>query len=348
MGENCPADIKILGPTNSKQPKGPDLANLRPPIHTALTGMNQALHALQAGSPEVKHILMNEASLIYECKTCLSMFRSLANLVAHKRKYCSTRYTNVQTKFREQQHDVDKENMTTVIVEPEATDSFTDVLTWNCDNYSPSMDLIQTSGIVGDLLVGPVINKLKPRTIIDVTNRLNAKCDGQDETKAPLLSKNTKRDNSVSKVILEPIFNTKNALYQSWKVSGDTSSSVKELNEALNYDKFTNKHIIVAHPTHTQSESPSSSGPSAIDSKKAPPNKDDTKNDSKVLQIPCPHPQCSSVLREFRSVKRHMVNLHNANYDDIQDKKRQNHEEKLLCTIENNCKWGCSEEKHAS
>ena len=48
--------------------KGPDISNLRPPIHTSVTGMKQAVHALETGSLEVKRCLLNEANLIYECK----------------------------------------------------------------------------------------------------------------------------------------------------------------------------------------------------------------------------------------------------------------------------------------
>jgi len=42
--------------------------------------MKQAVHSLETGSLEVKRVLLNEANLIYECKVCLGMFRSIANL----------------------------------------------------------------------------------------------------------------------------------------------------------------------------------------------------------------------------------------------------------------------------
>jgi len=66
---------------------GPDLSILKPPILTTITGMKQAVHSLETGSLEVKRVLLNEANLIYECKVCLGMFRSIANLGNLKEKY---------------------------------------------------------------------------------------------------------------------------------------------------------------------------------------------------------------------------------------------------------------------
>ena len=66
---------------------GPDLSVLKPPILTTITGMKQAVHSLETGSLEVKRVLLNEANLIYECKVCLGMFRSIDNLGNLKEKY---------------------------------------------------------------------------------------------------------------------------------------------------------------------------------------------------------------------------------------------------------------------
>ncbi|KAH7978761.1 hypothetical protein HPB49_006678 [Dermacentor silvarum] len=41
------------------------------------------------GSREVKDVLLNECSVLFDCKVCRSLFRSLANLLAHKRVYCT-------------------------------------------------------------------------------------------------------------------------------------------------------------------------------------------------------------------------------------------------------------------
>jgi len=38
--------------------------------------------------PQVRQLLSLECSLIYECKVCRNMFRSLANFISHKRVFC--------------------------------------------------------------------------------------------------------------------------------------------------------------------------------------------------------------------------------------------------------------------
>lgn len=41
---------------------------------------------------QVRKLLSNECDIIYECKACRNMFRSLANFISHKRIYCKTTY----------------------------------------------------------------------------------------------------------------------------------------------------------------------------------------------------------------------------------------------------------------
>lgn len=37
---------------------------------------------------QVRRLLSEECSLIYECNVCRNMFRSLANFISHKRVFC--------------------------------------------------------------------------------------------------------------------------------------------------------------------------------------------------------------------------------------------------------------------
>ena len=63
--------------------------------------------------------------------------------VAHKRSFCAELSSNVNHKFSGE----DKENQTTtVVIQAEDTLCSSDPENWNMDNYSPSMDLIRTSG----------------------------------------------------------------------------------------------------------------------------------------------------------------------------------------------------------
>lgn len=48
----------------------------------------QVVQCILKGSSEVRSVLLNECNVLYECKVCRNLFRSLANLLAHKRIYC--------------------------------------------------------------------------------------------------------------------------------------------------------------------------------------------------------------------------------------------------------------------
>ena len=78
------------------------------------------------------------------------MFRSIANLVAHKRAFCKQVYTQVRHTFSDQE---DKENTVEVVVEPEDAGCSTDLHTWNMDNFSPSMDLIRYNRVLQNGLI---------------------------------------------------------------------------------------------------------------------------------------------------------------------------------------------------
>ncbi|XP_046804995.1 zinc finger protein 800 [Lucilia cuprina] len=65
-----------------------DESLLRQPLRTSCTGFWEAKKAYENGTEEVRRLLIQECSLIYECNMCRNMFRSLANFISHKRSYC--------------------------------------------------------------------------------------------------------------------------------------------------------------------------------------------------------------------------------------------------------------------
>ncbi|EDV47955.1 zinc finger protein 800 [Drosophila erecta] len=67
---------------------GDDISLLQRPLRTAHTGFEEARRAYEDGTSEVRQLLSQECSLIYECKVCRNMFRSLANFISHKRVFC--------------------------------------------------------------------------------------------------------------------------------------------------------------------------------------------------------------------------------------------------------------------
>ncbi|XP_017130870.1 zinc finger protein 800 [Drosophila elegans] len=67
---------------------GDDISLLQRPLRTAHAGFEEARRAYEDGTTEVRQLLSLECSLIYECKVCRNMFRSLANFISHKRVFC--------------------------------------------------------------------------------------------------------------------------------------------------------------------------------------------------------------------------------------------------------------------
>ncbi|KAL4716617.1 hypothetical protein ACJJTC_008252 [Scirpophaga incertulas] len=69
-----------------------DFSHLRRPIQTSVTGIAQAIKIFDIATEELKGLISNESDLIFECKVCRSLFRSLANFISHKRVYCKEQF----------------------------------------------------------------------------------------------------------------------------------------------------------------------------------------------------------------------------------------------------------------
>ncbi|XP_055375674.1 uncharacterized protein MAL13P1.304 [Condylostylus longicornis] len=74
--------------------KQQDLSILRKPILTSITGFLEAKRAFENGTEEIRRLLSRECDILYECKTCRNVFRSLTNFISHKRVYCRDFYNN--------------------------------------------------------------------------------------------------------------------------------------------------------------------------------------------------------------------------------------------------------------
>lgn len=80
------------GQTNEEN-ELPDYALLRKPILTSITSFGQARKIFDLATEELKNLLSNECDILYECKVCRNIFRSLANFVSHKRVYCKEKFS---------------------------------------------------------------------------------------------------------------------------------------------------------------------------------------------------------------------------------------------------------------
>ncbi|CAF4812808.1 unnamed protein product [Pieris macdunnoughi] len=84
---------------NSEDAEDIDYSLLRRPLTTSVTGFAQARKVFDLATEEVREILSNECNMIYECKVCTNLFRSLANFISHKRVYCAEKCSSVYTSF---------------------------------------------------------------------------------------------------------------------------------------------------------------------------------------------------------------------------------------------------------
>ena len=171
-----------------------------------------------------------ECNVIYECKVCFNMFRSLANFVLHKRSYCEKRYCDVnhqsrhgdddsyidsedvlQHTYNKVQHPCLKPTQTTVFVIPEnPIETVFEEDIWDINDYAPSLTLLQEAGVLEEIEGSPILNaisthkKRKGYQINSIAAKLKAKVDDTF-------------DNSYykSKLIrLEKMCQTKNAVFQ--------------------------------------------------------------------------------------------------------------------------------------
>ncbi|XP_057339111.1 zinc finger protein 800 [Microplitis mediator] len=69
-----------------------DLSNICKPIDTSLCNLYQVTKLFETANEEIKCILTYECEVIYECKICRSLFRSLLNFISHKRIYCVEKF----------------------------------------------------------------------------------------------------------------------------------------------------------------------------------------------------------------------------------------------------------------
>lgn len=91
------AETKEIESALSRVEARNDLSLLYPPMLLS-NNSQKRVNALSAGvqnaeetdlfTVEVRKIVLEECNVIFECKNCKNLFRSLANLVKHKRSYC--------------------------------------------------------------------------------------------------------------------------------------------------------------------------------------------------------------------------------------------------------------------
>ena len=141
------------------------------------------------------------------------MFRSLANLIAHKRTYCKSRCQTVQHHFNNGGKQSKDTVETLVMVEPEPVETVYPEDNFELEDYSPSIELLKDAGILAEIEERPIIESLKP-----VSNHSKSKL--QDIVKKLITVRNAQEsEDEKNPLILEPIRQTSRAMFQ---VSGNS------------------------------------------------------------------------------------------------------------------------------
>jgi len=291
----------VLG--NMTNLRGPDTGLLRPGIKTHVTGMRQALRALEVGSPEVRKYLLEEVNIVYECKVCMNFFRSLANLTAHKRSYCQEKFEGVSHVF-DTMAGVEAAQLQTVLVQAEEVDAECPEADWNIENYSPSLELLKEAGILREIEERPLVNRLLPvgkKGLGSVVERLAAKAGA--EHRAQLSEEETRTDG----ICLEPIKQTDAAQFQSW-TTGFEYQEVQRMN--------TRESTVALAPSGQELPRGDVNGllkragsPTASDSSKENIDEEDNNNMSGLTRYPCPI--CKKAFSKVGNVYKHLAGVHN-------------------------------------
>ena len=115
------------------------------------------------------------------------------------------------------------------------------------------------------------------------------------------------------RVLLEPIYNTKNALYQTWKVS-EGQESVKDMNGKINQQKLVDNHIVIRFDEEEGEKVEPNQKPLT---QTVPKNDDSTEN--LIQRLPCMF--CKAHFTSWKSAKRHMTQSHKKTIEFVDSKR---------------------------
>ncbi|XP_065354291.1 zinc finger protein 800 [Calliphora vicina] len=192
-----------------------DESLLRQPLRTSCAGFWEAKKAYENGTDEVRRLLMQECSIIYECNVCRNMFRSLANFISHKRSYCKM---TTPDNF----HSFPGRNSSVLIQTVERTEP---CLVKSRSTGSSPIPNTKSSG--RDL--SKVIERLKR---VEVSSECSNNKSLTMENKMKPSSPEPKAPDPVLE--LEHVSTTAHAVYQTLKTQNDSDSIKTELDEVHN------------------------------------------------------------------------------------------------------------------
>ncbi|KAL7022126.1 hypothetical protein ACKWTF_012142 [Chironomus riparius] len=205
-----------------------DLTLLRRPITTSITGLEEVLRAYNDGTNELKKLLSKECDLIYECKVCRNIFRSLTNFISHKRVYCRNTF-NASDHFHFRNNGFLIQDVA-AIIEAEQKNNNNPIAGVLPGSDDKSKDL---SGVVEHILWKQ--HQSRCSNVTDVLKQINST--------NRILSHHDNDSNSQQTLLLNPVKESDIAVYQSLQTDSNNSNMEDEIKEVHNMLKNSNSML---------------------------------------------------------------------------------------------------------
>ncbi|XP_055946369.1 uncharacterized protein LOC129976689 isoform X2 [Argiope bruennichi] len=178
-----------------------DHSILQHPFNLGSNNVRQILKCMQNASKEVKDLILNECNIIYECKICANLFRSLANFLYHKRCYCKKHLCEDMLLF-----DNFEEETQTVVVQPEPPQEKGQPKSSGESDSLPPMKKCAVKLVKADIQGKNVINPIEePKNLRnkgakakDQLEEDGKKAARANKNESPMISRRTREKNSIN------------------------------------------------------------------------------------------------------------------------------------------------------
>jgi len=298
-----------------------DHSVLKQSIEVSKTGMKQAIHALECGSKEVVDVLLNECSIIYECKVCFNLFRSISNFISHKRTFCKNKSQKVLHHFNNpDQETADK----LVIVQPEPVETVFPEAGFELQDYSPSIELLQEAGILDEIEERPLVNTLLPPNSKPSQSKLSG------IVKSLIAKRNAQESEDATRhqVLLEPLKQSTRAVFQTYLLGDQSAKPMgQRYSELVKARRLGSAFIgpdntIVDPGQTTRSFSPSMANfPTEFNEKKSVKSKPGPKRIKEDDGYPCT--KCNSSYSRLYKTINHLKKVHNLSETDVREERQK-------------------------
>jgi len=250
----------------------------------------------------------------------MNMFRSLANLTAHKRSYCIERYEDVTHVFSNKIEKIQSSNLKTVIVEGETVETVNPEDCPDEENYSPSLDLLKDAGLISEIEEKPLLNKLLPNrkpSLSSVVAKLSARSAAEQLNKLSEEKNEVENDNTrVDAVLVEPISQTVKARFQSYS-AGYRYKDLQALESAVSVVLDQEGKEVKGATTNkddVRTKSPTNSEESKENIEEEFDQNVPVDDNGNTVKYPCP--ECKKGFSKLGNVYKHLHNVHGRTKDE--------------------------------